>query len=55
MPPFLPDGLPFKLDIEVHPTEGKIVVDPRDNIDNADGGLNLTEATTTAVIPLLVW
>lgn len=44
--PYLPEGLPIKVDIEVDPGEGRIVVDLTDNLPNVDCGLNLTEATT---------
>jgi N-methylhydantoinase B len=44
--PYLPDGLPINVEIELIPEEGRIVVDLTDNLDNVDCGLNLTEATT---------
>lgn len=46
--PYLPEGLPINVNIEVAPEAGRIVVDLTDNIPNVDCGLNLTEATTTS-------
>lgn len=48
--PFLPDGLPITVDIQIEPEQGRIVVDLTDNVDNVDCGLNLTEATTRAAV-----
>ncbi|MGE3595979.1 MAG: hydantoinase B/oxoprolinase family protein [Dehalococcoidia bacterium] len=48
--PFIPDGVPIKVSIEVKPQDGRIVVDLRDNLPNLDCGLNLTEATTMACV-----
>lgn len=48
--PFLPDGLPFNVEIDIRPDAAEIVVDMTDNIDNVDCGLNMTEATTTAAV-----
>ena len=48
--PFLPDGVPLNVVIDVKPGEGRIEVDLRDNIPNVDCGLNLTEATTMASV-----
>lgn len=48
--PFLPDGVPLNVEIDVQPDEGRIEIDLRDNIPNIDCGLNLTEATTMASV-----
>ncbi|MGW4340340.1 hydantoinase B/oxoprolinase family protein [Rhodococcus koreensis] len=48
--PYLPDGLPFTVALEIHPDRGTIEVDLTDNIDNVDCGLNMTEATTKAAV-----
>ena len=48
--PFLPDGVPLQVEIDIRPEEGRIVVDLRDNPPNLDCGLNLTEATTMASV-----
>lgn len=48
--PFLPDGVPLNVEIDVRPQDGKIEVDLRNNIPNVDCGLNLTEATTMASV-----
>ncbi len=42
--PFLPDGIPITVAIEVDPDEAMIAVDLRDNIDCVDCGLNQSEA-----------
>lgn len=44
--PYLPDGLPINVEIDVLPEEARIKVDLTDNIPNVDCGLNLTKATT---------
>lgn len=48
--PFLPDGVPIQVDIEVKPEDGMIEIDLTDNPKNLDNGLNLTEATTMACV-----
>lgn len=48
--PFLPDGIPIQVDIEVKPEAGAIEVDLTDNPPNLECGLNLTEATTMACV-----
>lgn len=48
--PFLPNGIPIQVDIEVKPEDGVIEVDLTDNPANLDNGLNLTEATTMACV-----
>ncbi|MBL1118122.1 hydantoinase B/oxoprolinase family protein [Streptomyces sp. 110] len=48
--PYLPDGLEFQVDIDIHPQDGRILVDLTDNAPNVDCGLNLTEATTLAAV-----
>lgn len=48
--PFLPNGVPLRVAIDVKPGEGRIEVDLRDNIPNVECGLNLTEATTMASV-----
>ena len=45
--PFLPDGIPITVTLEVDAGAGEITVDLRDNIDCVDAGMNLTEATAT--------
>jgi N-methylhydantoinase A/oxoprolinase/acetone carboxylase beta subunit/N-methylhydantoinase B/oxoprolinase/acetone carboxylase alpha subunit len=47
MRPFLPSGIPIRVDIEIDGEAGRIVVDLRNNIDCVDCGLNQTEATST--------
>lgn len=44
--PGLPNGIPINADIDVLPTEGKVVIDLTRNIDCVEAGLNMTEATT---------
>ena len=46
--PGLPDGLVVRVEIEVDASEGRIVIDLRDNPDCQDNGLNLTRQTSTA-------
>lgn len=41
-------GIPIKVEVEIDPEKGEIIVDATDNIDCIDGGLNLTECTATA-------
>jgi N-methylhydantoinase B len=48
--PYLPDGLPFNVDIDIRPAEGRITVDLTDNLPNVECGLNLTEATTLSAV-----
>lgn len=48
--PYLPDGLDFRVRIEIKPSNGRIHVDLTDNGPNVDCGLNLTEATTRAAV-----
>lgn len=48
--PYLPEGLPVNVRIEIEPDDGRILVDLTDNAPNVDCGLNLTEATTTAAV-----
>jgi N-methylhydantoinase B len=43
--PGIPDGVDVNATIEVHPDEGTIRVDLRDNVDCLPNGLNLTEST----------
>lgn len=44
MPPFLPEGIPIKVRIDISPDEGSVTIDLRDNIDCVDCGLNQSEA-----------
>ncbi len=46
--PFLPEGIPIKVEIDVDPDAGTVTVDLRDNPDNLPVGMNLTEATATS-------
>jgi N-methylhydantoinase B len=46
--PFAPDGIPVRATVTVDPDRGRVTVDLRDNVDNVEGGLNLSEATTLA-------
>ncbi len=48
MPPVLPEGLPIRVDIEVQPDAGRIIVDLRHNADNVDCGLNESLACATS-------
>ena len=45
--PFLPDGIPITVALDVDAEAGNITVDLRNNIDCVDAGMNLTEATAT--------
>src|SRR5262249_49481221 len=42
-----PDGVDLKVTIDVEATEGRVVVDLRDNPDSLPNGLNLTKSTAT--------
>ncbi len=42
--PFLPDGIPLKVELRIDPEAGKVEIDLRDNIDCVDCGLNQSEA-----------
>jgi len=48
MPPVLPEGLPIRVDVEVKPTEGRIIVDLTHNADNVACGLNESLACATS-------
>ncbi len=48
--PYLPEGLDFRVTVEIKPQDGCIEVDLTDNGPNVDCGLNLTEATTRAAV-----
>ena len=45
--PFLPDGIPIKVSIDIDADDGFITVDLRDNPDCVDAGMNLTRVTST--------
>ena len=45
--PWVPDGIPVNVKIDIDPDEALVTVDLRDNIDCIDAGLNLTECTST--------
>ena len=45
--PFLPDGIPVKVTIDIDGEAGFITVDLRDNPDCVDAGMNLTRVTST--------
>jgi N-methylhydantoinase B len=45
--PWVPEGIPVELTIDIDPDEGMVTVDLRDNIDCIPAGLNLTESTST--------
>ena len=45
--PWVPDGIPVNVKIDIDPDEAIVTVDLRDNIDCIDAGLNLTECTST--------
>ena len=45
--PWVPDGIPVNVKIDIDPDEAMVTVDLRDNIDCIDAGLNLTECTST--------
>jgi N-methylhydantoinase B len=47
VPTVADEGVPVRVSVTVDPDEGKITVDARDNIDCVDGGINLTEATSS--------
>ena len=42
--PFLPDGIPIKVELRIDSEEGRVTIDLRDNIDCVDCGLNESEA-----------
>lgn len=48
--PLFPDGIPIRIGIEIDPEAATITVDLRDNIDNIECGLNMSEACTTASV-----
>lgn len=48
--PYLPDGLDFRVRVDIRPADGRIHVDLTENGPNVDCGLNLTEATTRAAV-----
>lgn len=48
--PYLPEGLEIRSTITIDPDQGLIEVDLRDNADNLNCGLNMTEATTMAAV-----
>ncbi len=48
--PYLPEGVDLKCLITIDPGRELIEVDLRDNPDNLDCGLNMTEATTMAAV-----
>ena len=45
--PWVPDGIPVNVEIEIDPDAAKVTIDLRDNVDCIDAGLNLTETTST--------
>ncbi len=45
--PWVPEGIPVNVKIDIDPEEAVVTVDLRDNIDCIDAGLNLTESTAT--------
>jgi N-methylhydantoinase B len=45
--PWVPEGIPVGLTIDIDPEAGMVTVDLRDNIDCIPAGLNLTESTST--------
>lgn len=47
VPTVADEGVPIRVSVTVDPDEGMITVDARDNVDNVNGGINLTEATST--------
>ena len=47
MAPWVPEGIPVSLTIDIDPDAGMVTVDLRDNIDCIPAGLNLTESTST--------
>ncbi|SJZ30820.1 N-methylhydantoinase B [Enhydrobacter aerosaccus] len=48
--PMLPDGIALHVDIDIDPQEARVTVDLRDNPDNVEAGLNLSEACTTSAV-----
>ena len=45
--PWVPEGIPVNVKIDIDPDDALVTVDLRDNIDCIDAGLNLTECTAT--------
>jgi N-methylhydantoinase B len=43
-----PKGVPLNVTISIRPDQEKIIIDLRDNVENIQCGLNLSEATTLA-------
>ncbi len=48
--PILPMGIPINVQLELNPEEERITVDLRDNIDNLDCGLNVSEACSVSAV-----
>ena len=48
--PFLPDGVPLSLSIDVDPAQALITVDLRDNVDCLECGLNQSEACAVSSV-----
>lgn len=48
--PMLPDGIPIHVDITIDPEAARVTVDLRDNPDNVEAGLNLSEACTVSAV-----
>ncbi|MBM3484486.1 MAG: hydantoinase B/oxoprolinase family protein [Alphaproteobacteria bacterium] len=48
LPPFLPEGVPLKVAVDIDAAAGRITVDLRDNPDCVDSGVNQSEATAIA-------
>ncbi|MFA5122600.1 hydantoinase B/oxoprolinase family protein [Zavarzinia sp.] len=46
----IPHGIPIKVDMVIDPEAALITVDLRDNIDNVDCGLNVSEACTISAV-----
>lgn len=49
IPGVLPDGVEIRIKLSVHPVEGIVTVDMRDNDDCVDAGLNMSEATVVGM------
>ena len=48
--PMLPDGVPIHVAIEIDPQAARVTVDLRDNPDNVEAGINLSEACTVSAV-----
>ncbi|SNB71938.1 N-methylhydantoinase B [Arboricoccus pini] len=48
--PFLPEGIPLRVDVAIDPDDARITIDLTRNIDNVDCGYNQSEATAVSSV-----